>query len=111
MKEFIIRYWLEFVFSGCLFILGYISRLIFAKVKRLSLVEQGLQALLRDRIMQSCSNCINQKCCSIYTLENISSMYEQYHALGGNGSVTKLVNEIKKLPTDTHDIFDNSEEE
>ena len=35
----------------------------------------------------------------IYAQENVQAMYEAYHELGGNGTVTKLVREIMALPT------------
>ena len=30
--------------------------------------------------------------------ENIKEMYENYHKLGGNGMVTKIVNKLYELP-------------
>ena len=35
----------------------------------------------------------------IYAQENVQAMYQAYHELGGNGTVTKLVREIMELPT------------
>ena len=32
--------------------------------------------------------------------DNLLSMYKQYHNLGGNGTVTQLVEELQKLPTE-----------
>ena len=32
-------------------------------------------------------------------MENILDSYGAYHALGGNGTITKMVEELKKLPT------------
>lgn len=31
-------------------------------------------------------------------LQNFLEMYDAYHALGGNGMVTELLNEVKELP-------------
>lgn len=99
MKNFIIEYWLEFVFSSGLCVLGFIVKLLFARLKRLTLVERGMQALLKDRIIQAYNKTIEQGYCPIYCLECINELYEQYHALGGNGTVTKLVEELRHLPT------------
>lgn len=33
----------------------------------------------------------------IYAYQNFMEMYEAYHALGGNGMVTKMKNEIEEL--------------
>lgn len=111
MKDFILEYWLEFIFSGGLFILGFFLRIAILRYKRLSLVENGLQALLKDRILQAYNYNIQQGYCPICTLESICDMYEQYHALGGNGTITKLVNELKQLPTTPQEINDDNEEE
>lgn len=88
-------------FLGGLFIalLSFAVKMLYNKVKRLVLVENGLQALLRDRIIQSYNHYIDKGNCPIYALENVNKMYDEYHALGGNGTVTKLVNELRELPT------------
>ncbi len=99
MRDFIIKYWLECLFSGALGLLGLVIRLMFARIKRLSLVERGMQALLKDRIIQSYNHNIERGYCPIYSLESILDMYDQYHALGGNGTVTRLVTELQQLPT------------
>ena len=34
---------------------------------------------------------------TLHGLENVNAMYKEYHALGGNGTVTALVNTIHEL--------------
>lgn len=34
---------------------------------------------------------------TLHGLENVNAMYKEYHALGGNGTVTSLVNSIREL--------------
>lgn len=99
MREFIINNFSEF--AGTLFIacLSYVVKRLYNKVQRIELVENGVQALLRDRIIQSYNHYTDKGHCPIYALDNITKMYDEYHALGGNGTVTKLVEEIKELPT------------
>jgi len=99
MRNFIIKYWVEFLFSSGLGVLGFVVKLMFTRLKRLSLVERGMQALLKDRIIQAYNHNIKQGYCTIYSLESILDMYEQYHALGGNGTITRLVAELEQLPT------------
>lgn len=99
MKDFFVKYWLECLFSGILSVFGFLVKVMFEKVKRLSLVERGMQALLKDRIIHAYNHNIKQGYCPIYLLEGILDMYEQYHALGGNGTVTRLVKELEQLPT------------
>lgn len=99
MKEFFISNIIECLGGLFIAILTCAVKMLYNKVKRLALVENGLQALLRDRIIQSYNHYIDKGYCPIYALENVTKMYEEYHALGGNGTVTKLVNELKELPT------------
>lgn len=63
--------------------------------------EAGLRSLLRDRLIQSYNhNVYERKYCPIYEKENVTDMYNQYHNLGGNGTVTKLYHELMELPTE-----------
>lgn len=63
-------------------------------------IRAGLRALLRDRILQAYKHYHEDKgYCPIYALENVEEMYKQYYALGGNGTITKLLEELKELPT------------
>lgn len=60
-------------------------------------VELGVQALLRDRIVQSYYHYEERGWITLHGLENVNAMYKEYHALGGNGTVTALVNTIHEL--------------
>ena len=65
--------------------------------KRQEAVELGLQALLRDRIVQAYYHYSDRDWITLHGLENVNAMYEQYHTLGGNGSVTTLVETLRAL--------------
>ena len=60
-------------------------------------VELGVQALLRDRIVQSYYHYEERGWITLHGLENVNAMYKEYHALGGNGTVTSLINSIREL--------------
>lgn len=100
--EWIAKYWMEALFSGALALLGigyqYLCRRIKDTKKEQSAIKLGIQALLRDRIIQAYNHYVDKGYCPIYGLDNVQSMYKEYHALGGNGTVTQLVEELKKLP-------------
>ena len=59
----------------------------------------GVQALLRDRLYWAHDHYNVRGELPIYARENVSNMYAQYHALGGNGAMTELVRELESLPT------------
>ena len=58
----------------------------------------GVMALLRDRIIQACNHYRLRGYCPLYGLENIEALYKEYKALGGNGAVATLVEEMHRLP-------------
>lgn len=63
-------------------------------------VDDGVQALLRDRIIERYNHYMDQKHIPIYGMENVLDMYVAYHKLGGNGTITKLVETLRELPTE-----------
>lgn len=100
MIEFITHYWLEVLFSALLAGCGIAYRVLAKKVREQDAIKQGIVALLRDRIIQAYNHYMEMGYCPIYALDNIHSLYEQYQNLGGNGTVTRLMEEIEKIPTE-----------
>lgn len=76
---------------------GYLYKKYKQADARQKAVELGVQALLRDRIVQSYYHYEERGWITLHGLENVNAMYKQYHALGGNGTVTVLVNTIHEL--------------
>lgn len=77
--------------------IGYLYKKYKAGEKRQAAVELGVQALLRDRIIQAYYHYEERDWITLHGLENVNSLYEQYHALGGNGTVTTLVESLREL--------------
>lgn len=97
------KYWLEWacgILAAALVVCykRLIKKMRCEKTERKAL-EAGVQALLRNSIIQSYNKYIGRESIPIYGLENVLSMYEAYHALGGNGAITTLVEQLKALPT------------
>lgn len=63
-------------------------------------LKNGMQSLLRNNIIDAHDKYTKKKYCPIYAKESVTKTYEAYHALGGNGVVTKLYNDIMALPED-----------
>ena len=61
-------------------------------------LKNGVQSMLRDRLIQSALSYEKQGWVDTNSLENIGLMFSAYSALGGNGIVAKLFNEIQELP-------------
>ena len=82
---------------------GYIFALYKAKKKENDALKAGLQALLRDRIIQAYNHyCDDKKWIPIYALESINACYKSYEALGENGVINGLVEQLNKLPNFDH---------
>lgn len=100
MWDFILKYWLEAVFGLAVAGLSFLYRKLSGRVKRFEAIGNGVQALLRDRIIQAYNNYQEKGFCPIYARDNVEKMYQEYHALGGNGTITELVERINELPTE-----------
>ena len=68
------------------------------QAKRQQSVEEGLQALLYDRIYRSYTDCIRKEFATADDIRNLENLYRPYHALGGNGTGTELFERVKKMP-------------
>ena len=66
---------------------------------RYQAVNDGMKCLLRLEIIRDGSHYLAEGHIPVYAMENILESYEAYHALGGNGTITKMVEELKQLPT------------
>ena len=100
MLDWILRYWVEAIFGGLIALLGLGYRQLAKQGKRWGAVGKGVEALLRDRIIQAYNHYTEKGYCPIYSRENIEKMYTEYDHLGGNGTVTELVDRIMELPTE-----------
>lgn len=98
--EFIVKYWLEVLFGLIMTGLTLAYRRLAEQVKRQKTVEMGIQALLRDRIIQTYNEYEDKKYCPIYARENVEELYHRYHDLGGNGTITGLIDKLRELPTE-----------
>ena len=103
MIEFLIKYWLEVLFGFCLGICGVVMKIFGNKLKRFQATEKGVQAPLRNSIIQTYNSAMHNGYLRIYERENVEHMFEEYTALGGNGVVKGLVEKMYQLPTEPPD--------
>lgn len=61
-------------------------------------LKNGVCAMLRNNILHVCKKYISRGEKPLYEVNNVERMYEAYHALGGNGSVTRMVELFNELP-------------
>lgn len=91
MADFIIKYWVEILMTSIT------SGIIYIFKQYISL-KNGLKALLKNEIVRIYDRQEELGYCPSYMKENIKEMYENYHKLGGNGLVTKMINKLYELP-------------
>lgn len=106
MPDWIVKYWVEWLFGIIMAAFGLALKLISKKLKHAQAeneaLKEGMKAILRDRLTQSHDYYIEKGECPLHALDNMMSMYNAYHTLGGNGAVTQMMEEIRKLPTGTN---------
>ena len=68
--------------------------------RRLKANDKGVQALLRDRLIQSYNYYMDKGYAPIYARENWENMWKQYHNLGENGVMDDLHGKFMALPTE-----------
>jgi hypothetical protein len=80
--------------------------MVWAKMrkKRDSAIADGVQCLLREKIIEKHSKYVEDKhYCPVYAKESLRMAYKAYHALGGNDVATSLYNEVMALHTEPPD--------
>lgn len=97
--EWIVKYWVEALFGGILAALGVVYKMLLTERKKRKALEDGVRAMLRNDIIKLADKYLDAKEIPVYGMETIVAMYDAYHGLGGNGTITKLVEEVKRLPT------------
>lgn len=68
------------------------------EAKKNEAIQDGVQALLRDRIIWAYNHYQDKTYCPIYAKENAKRMYDAYHALGGNDVATQLKDKLIHMP-------------
>lgn len=103
MIEFIVKYWVQTLFTLLCGVFSLLFKHLFKKLKenkeRQKAVEAGLQALLRNELVRRYREYETKQEISIIDMENIEHMFKEYKNLGGNGTVEKMYEELLKLPT------------
>lgn len=96
MIEQMISHVLNLILGG---VISYIFALYRQKKKENDALKAGLQALLRDRIIQAYNHYVQDKgWIPIYAKESIDACYKSYEALGENGVINDLMKQLNELP-------------
>lgn len=78
-------------------LMGYIVWLLKNQKKDRDANSKGTMLLLRVQLIEYHDRYMAKGDIPSYAYENFMEMYDAYHALGGNGMVTKMKREIEEL--------------
>lgn len=102
--SFIYAHWVEWVFTIIcgFFAWGYrnVSVRLKKEQKKNEAIADGVQALLREAIVDNFNKYNDRGYCPIYAKESIKKVYTAYSALGGNDVATSLYHKILNMKED-----------
>ena len=95
LGEFLAKWWLELACGGiATAALGLYKK----ATKRQKAIEDGVRDMLRLTILDNYERCKQAGVISVSRKDAIDSAYQSYHALGGNGVITRVHEEIMAIP-------------
>ena len=87
-----------FGFPSIFTLLGILWGRMKANDKQTKAVQQGVQALLRDRLYHLYNKYSEKGYAPLYARDNFENIWEQYHNLGANGVMDDIHEKFKALP-------------
>ena len=109
MLDFIIKYWIEALFTGVCTFVGFAYKKIKKRfedqeekqkeqdIKRKA-IENGVQALLRNELIKNFREYKQKGEATLLDKENMDHMFKEYFNLGGNGMMKEVHEEFKEIP-------------
>jgi hypothetical protein len=97
MLDFIIKYWVHFLFGMLVALCGTMYRKLLIKLKEQAAMKTGIRAIMQDRLYQGCTHFLDLGWIDLDSLKNMEELYESYQSLGGNGVGASLYQKIKDL--------------
>ena len=85
-------------------LMGYVVWLLKDQKKERDANSRGTMLLLRVQLIEYHDKYMAQGYIPSYAFQNFCEMYEAYHALGGNGMITKMNEEIHELHLNRKDV-------
>lgn len=102
MKEFVIEYWLEVIFTTVLSFVGWSYRKLKKRQeqqeRKNKAIENGVQALLRNELIKNYREYKLKGEITLLDKENMEHMFTEYFNLGGNGMMEEVHKEFLEIP-------------
>lgn len=84
--------------SGVMAVVLAILQRHWAKQDKTDAIVNGLKVLMIDRVRFVGNSYIKAKCITVGDKETLEEMHKAYKALGGNGHLDTIMNEVDRLP-------------
>ena len=102
--NYILQHWAEWLFAIITAIAGMGYRSVSKKLKvehnKNEAIAEGVQALLRENIVENYNKYTDRGYCPIYAKESIKRAYASYHKLDGNDVASELYHKLLSMPED-----------
>ena len=104
-----VKEWITLLFGSGILVTawGYLYGKIQAVKKENDAIRLGVQALLRDQLIEKYDKYSDKGYAPIYARENFENMWMQYHNLGVNGVMDVIHDKFMELPTEKRGDFDH----
>ena len=100
--EFVASNWLQWLFAFCTAALAWLYRGISARLQaeqqKNKAIAAGVEALLRENIVENYHKYLEKGKCPVYAKESIKRVYEAYSNLGGNDVASELYKKLLAMP-------------
>lgn len=101
MNPQILDFLLSLLLTAAGLVIGFLGGRLRTKLKqgrqKDEAIHGAVRCLLREELIRICDRCLERGSVHIHSLESLDDLLEQYTALGGNGAVRKLVEDVKRL--------------
>ena len=103
MLEFIAEHFLKVFLTTLTAIVGVLARQVVKMGVQYKASQRGTKALLANEITKAHNFYMKQRRCHVNEKRVVMDMHQEYKALGGNGILNKLINDILNLPEYDYD--------
>ena len=91
-------FWESVIFWAVTGMFSLASARLMMEFKKQVAIRDGVRAILRDRILQNYNHYCEKGWAPFYAVDNVTIMYNAYHALDGNGAITEIYHKFLQLP-------------
>ena len=105
MFEFVVKYWIEFLFGILVTGMGFIFKILLKYAKENEALKEGMKGMLHNEIIYRCKKLLIIGYVTLEDLEELEYLFKPYEGLGGNGTAKKMVERCYSLPVKKEEDF------